>query len=300
MRDGRLGEAERTGEIAGAGLHPLAGQHDRQQPQPGRVRYRLEPHRESLGLSRAERCRPQRGAPAVGAYIGAAYWFTSSTSFANPAVAVGRLFSDTFAGIAPGSVPAFVAAELVGGAAGLALVHWFYPEVGRASDKTADDVVVPNPARRADSRPEPNDVPQVVFACVRNGGRSVISRLLTEHYGGNRVRALSAGTQPREHIHPEVADVLETLGLDTCRERPKLLTRDTIAASTVAITLGCGEECPYVPGVRYVDWLVDDPAGKDERTIRAIVGDLDRRVRDLLRDLVPDVALPPSVLEQHR
>jgi protein-tyrosine-phosphatase len=141
-------------------------------------------------------------------------------------------------------------------------------------------------------------VPQVVFACVRNGGRSVISRVLAEHYAGGRVVALSAGTHPGEHIHPEVAAVLERLGLDTSREQPTLLTRDTVAASTVAITLGCGEQCPYVPGVRYVDWPVADPGGQDEATVRAIVADLDGRVRALLVELVPDLELPPSVLDQ--
>jgi protein-tyrosine-phosphatase len=142
------------------------------------------------------------------------------------------------------------------------------------------------------------DTPQVVFACIRNGGRSVIGRVLTEHYARGRVRALSAGTQPGERIHQEVADVLEKLGLDTSDEKPKLLTRDTIAASTVAITLGCGEECPYVPGVRYVDWPVADPGGQDEATVRAVIADLDGRVRTLLVELVPDIDLPPSVLEQ--
>ncbi len=80
-------------------------------------------------------------APAVGAYIGAAYWFTSSTSFANPAVSLGRVFSDTFAGISPGSVPGFVVAQLVGGAVAVCLVAWLYPHVG----ETAGDVVVPHP-----------------------------------------------------------------------------------------------------------------------------------------------------------
>ena len=144
---------------------------------------------------------------------------------------------------------------------------------------------------------EPNTRPQVVFACVRNGGRSVISRVLTEHYAGGRVVALSAGTKPGEHIHAEVADVLEKLGLDTSKEQPELLTRDTIAASTMAITLGCGEECPYVPGVTYVDWPVADPGGQDEDTVRTIIADLDGRVRTLLVELVPDLELPPSVLE---
>jgi arsenate reductase len=122
--------------------------------------------------------------------------------------------------------------------------------------------------------------------------------VLTAHYARNKVTALSAGTQPGEHIHPEVRNALEKLGLDTSTEQPKLLTRDTIAASDLAITLGCGEECPYVPGVKYVDWPVEDPGGQDEATVRGIVADLDARVRDLLVELVPDIELPPSVLDQ--
>jgi arsenate reductase len=232
----------------------------------------------ALVFALARTGRSVLAAPAVGAYIGAAYWFTSSTSFANPAVTVGRVFSDTFAGIAPGSVPGFVAAQLVGGVLAVGLVAWLYP--------SAKEHPMPTPA----------EIPQVVFACVRNGGRSVIGRVLTEHYAGGRVVAVSAGTQPGEHIHREVADVLERLGLDTSREKPTLLTRDTIAASTLAVTLGCGEECPYVPGVRYVDWPVADPGGQDEETVRGIVAAIDERVRGLLHELVPDLDLPPSVL----
>ena len=153
-----------------------------------------------------------------------------------------------------------------------------------------------DPATIADKK-SGDRLPQVVFACVRNGGRSVASRVLTEHYAQGRVVALSAGTQPGEHIHPEVADVLDQLGLDTSREHPKKLTRETIAASDMAITLGCGEECPYVAGVRYVDWPVDDPGGQDKEAVRRIVADLDRRVRELLVELVPDIELPPSVVE---
>ena len=138
--------------------------------------------------------------------------------------------------------------------------------------------------------------PQVVFACRKNGGRSVISRVLTEHYAGDRIVALSAGTEPGEQIHPEVARALAAFGLDTSRESPRALTRDMIASSDLAVTLGCGEECPYVPGVRYVDWPVDDPKGQDDETVRRIVADLDARVRDLLSELVPDLELPPSVV----
>lgn len=138
--------------------------------------------------------------------------------------------------------------------------------------------------------------PQVVFACRKNGGRSVISRLLTEYYVGDAITALSAGTEPGDHIHPEVARVLEELGLDTSRETPKALTRDMIAASDVAITLGCGEECPYVPGVRYIDWPVEDPKNQDDATVRRIVADLDQRVRELVTQLAPDLELPRSIL----
>jgi protein-tyrosine-phosphatase len=143
----------------------------------------------------------------------------------------------------------------------------------------------------------PDRVPQVVFACVRNGGRSVISRVLTEHYAQGRVRALSAGTQPGEQIHPEVARALEMLGLDTTAEQPKLLTRGMVESSDMAVTLGCGEECPYVPGVKYVDWPVDDPGGQDDDTVRRIIADLDVRVRQLVTDLVPDIDLAPSVMD---
>ncbi len=138
--------------------------------------------------------------------------------------------------------------------------------------------------------------PQVVFACRANGGRSVASRLLTEHYAQGRIIALSAGTEPGERIHPEVARVLESLGLDTSNEHPTLLTSDMIAASDLAITQGCGENCPYVPGARYRDWPLDDPKGQDEATARRIIADIDTRVRDLIQELVPDHELPPSLL----
>jgi arsenate reductase len=141
--------------------------------------------------------------------------------------------------------------------------------------------------------------PQIVFACRKNGGRSVIARVLTEHYAGERLIALSAGTDPGGQVHPEVARILQDLGLDTSRETPKNLTREMIATSDLAITLGCWEECPYVPGVTYVDWPVDDPKGQDVATVHRIVADLDARVRDLLTRLLPDLELPPSVLLEH-
>lgn len=156
-----------------------------------------------------------------------------------------------------------------------------------------------DPTETTDTTGAPAEhVPTVVFACRANGGRSVASRLLTEHYAHGRVTALSAGTEPGEHIHPEVARVLEHLGLDTSREAPKLLTTETIAASDLTVTMGCGENCPFVPGATYRDWPLEDPKGQDDPTVRRIVADIDSRVRDLLVELVPGIALPASVLDR--
>lgn len=139
-------------------------------------------------------------------------------------------------------------------------------------------------------------IPQVVFVCRANGGRSVASRLLTEHYAQGRVVAISGGTEPGEHIHTEVATVLEQLGLDTSRETPDRITVEMVAASDVAITMGCGDNCPWSPTTRMLDWPLDDPKGQDDASVRRIVADIDARVRDLLVELVPDIELPPSVL----
>lgn len=139
-------------------------------------------------------------------------------------------------------------------------------------------------------------VPTVVFACRANGGRSVAARLLTEYYAQGRVTPLSAGTEPGDHIHREVARVLEDLSLDTSREEPKLLTAETIAAADLTITMGCGENCPYVPGATYRDWPLNDPKGQDDATVRRIIADIDARVRDLIIELAPDLGLPPSLV----
>jgi arsenate reductase (thioredoxin) len=139
-------------------------------------------------------------------------------------------------------------------------------------------------------------VPQVVFVCRANGGRSAISRVLTEYYAGGRVHALSAGTEPGERIHPEVARTLRDLGLDASREVPKRVTREMVAASDIAITMGCGDNCPWAPNTEFRDWPLEDPKGQDDTTVRRIMADIDTRVRALLSELVPDLQLPPSVL----
>jgi arsenate reductase len=141
-----------------------------------------------------------------------------------------------------------------------------------------------------------SDKPRILYACRANGGRSVASRVLTAFYGGDAVEAYSAGSEPGDQVHAEVADVLTSLGLDVSGEVPKGF--DTEATYDVVVTQGCGEACPYYRGATYSDWPLEDPKGQDEATVRRVVADIDGRVRALLTELVPDHQLPPSVFEQ--
>lgn len=140
------------------------------------------------------------------------------------------------------------------------------------------------------------DKASILFACVANSGRSVAGRALAAHYGGDSVEAFSAGSKPGEHIHPEVADVLTSLGLDVSGETPKGFDPD--ATYTAVVTMGCGDECPYYSGARYEDWPLADPKGQDEATVRRIVADIDARVRTLLAQLVPGLEVAPSLFDQ--
>lgn len=137
--------------------------------------------------------------------------------------------------------------------------------------------------------------PRILYACRANGGRSVASKVLTEHYGGAAVEVFSAGSEPGDTIHPEVADALTSLGLDVSGEVPKGFDPD--ATYDVVVTQGCGEACPYYRGATYADWPLDDPKGQDPATVLRILADIDRRVRQLLTQLVPEHPLPPSVVE---
>jgi protein-tyrosine-phosphatase len=138
--------------------------------------------------------------------------------------------------------------------------------------------------------------PRILYACRANGGRSVASKVLTEYYGGDAVEVFSAGSEPGDKIHSEVADVLTDLGVDVSGEVPKGF--DNAATYEVVVTQGCGESCPVFLGAKYMDWPLDDPKGQDEETVRRIIADIDGRVRELLAELVPDHELPPSVFEQ--
>ncbi len=131
--------------------------------------------------------------------------------------------------------------------------------------------------------------PEVLFVCVHNAGRSQMAAALLDHYAAGRVVVRSAGSAPAGTINPAVADVMAESGLDLSREFPKPITTEAVQASDVVITMGCGDACPFYPGKRYLDWKLDDPAGKDTDTVRRIRDQIDTLVRELLAELLPDV-----------
>ena len=129
------------------------------------------------------------------------------------------------------------------------------------------------------------EAPTVLFVCVHNAGRSQMAAALLDHYGQGRVQVLSAGSAPADEVNPAVVEAMAELGLDVSREFPKPLTTEAVQASDVVITMGCGDTCPVFPGTRYLDWALPDPAGQGVDAVRPIRDDIDRRVRELLRDL---------------
>src|ERR687896_2224710 len=126
------------------------------------------------------------------------------------------------------------------------------------------------------------DVPEVLFVCVHNAGRSQMAAALLEHHAKGRVTVRSAGSTPAEEINPAVVEAMEELGLDMSRSYPKPLTDEFVRASDVVIMMGCGDACPIYPGKRYEDWDVDDPTGKPLEDVRAIRDDIASRVDRLL------------------
>ena len=135
-----------------------------------------------------------------------------------------------------------------------------------------------------------SDVPEVLFVCVHNAGRSQMAAALLHDHAGGAVRVTSAGSQPADQVNPAVREVMNEIGIDLSREFPKKLTTDAVEAADVVITMGCGDACPIFPGKRYLDWELTDPAGKTAEQIRPIRDDIDQRVRALLAELVASPA----------
>ena len=130
-------------------------------------------------------------------------------------------------------------------------------------------------------------IPEVLFVCVHNAGRSQMAAALLERYSAGRVHIRSAGSEPASSLNPRVVEAMGEVGLDISREFPKPLTDDYVRAADVVITMGCGDTCPIYPGKRYEDWELDDPAGQDLDTVRRIRDEIDARVKRLVGELVP-------------
>ena len=131
------------------------------------------------------------------------------------------------------------------------------------------------------------EVPEVLFVCVHNAGRSQMAAALLDHHAGGRVHVRSAGSTPSDEINPAVVAAMDEIGLDLSREFPKPLTDEVVRAADVVITMGCGDACPIYPGKRYLDWDLPDPHGKPVYEVRAIRDEIARRVQALLAELSP-------------
>ena len=132
-----------------------------------------------------------------------------------------------------------------------------------------------------------NDVPEVLFVCIHNAGRSQMAAALLDHHAHGRVHVRSGGSAPGDSINPAVAAAMAEIGLDLSREFPKPVTDEAVQAADVVITMGCGDACPIYPGKRYEDWALNDPKGKSVEQVRPIRDEIEGRVRALLAELTP-------------
>ncbi|KAB2585837.1 phosphatase [Rhodococcus erythropolis] len=135
------------------------------------------------------------------------------------------------------------------------------------------------------------DVPEVLFVCVHNAGRSQMAAALLDHHARGRVHVRSAGSAPVHEINPAVIAAMAEIGIDLADEFPKPLTDDVVAAADCVVSMGCGDACVVYPGKRYLDWALDDPDGQPLEVVRAIRDDLDARVIALLTELTTPVAV---------
>lgn len=129
--------------------------------------------------------------------------------------------------------------------------------------------------------------PTVLFVCIHNAGRSQMAAGYLRHLGGDRVEVLSAGSAPADSINPVAVAAMAEEGIDIATEQPKVLTTDAVKASDVVVTMGCGDTCPFYPGKRYEDWVLDDPAGQGIEAVRPIRDEIRRRIEGLLAELLP-------------
>lgn len=128
--------------------------------------------------------------------------------------------------------------------------------------------------------------PSVLFVCVHNAGRSQMAAGFLEHHGRDLVDVFSAGSAPKDSINPVAVAAMKEKGIDIAGRIPKILTPESVQASDVVITMGCGDTCPFFPGKRYEDWILEDPAGQGIEVVRKIRDEIERRVKTLLAELI--------------
>ncbi len=131
------------------------------------------------------------------------------------------------------------------------------------------------------------ETPEVLFVCVHNAGRSQMAAALLERLAEGRVRVRSAGSTPGDEINPAVVEVMAEAGIDLAGRTPRRLSDDDVREADVVVTMGCGDACPIYPGKRYLDWDLPDPSGKSVEEVRPIRDEIERRVRELVDELVP-------------
>jgi protein-tyrosine-phosphatase len=131
----------------------------------------------------------------------------------------------------------------------------------------------------------PSDKPSVLFVCVHNAGRSQMAAAYLAHLGAGQVEVRSAGSEPADQVNPTAVAAMAEEGIDIAAEVPKILTTEAVQDSDVVVTMGCGDTCPYFPGKRYEDWVLDDPAGHGLDVVRPIRDEIRARVEALLREL---------------
>ncbi len=129
--------------------------------------------------------------------------------------------------------------------------------------------------------------PSVLFVCVHNAGRSQMAAGWLRSLAGDAVEVRSAGSVPGDQVNPAAVEAMAEVGIDISDQRPKVLTTDAVESSDVVITMGCGDACPIFPGKRYLDWQLEDPAGKGVESVRPIRDEIEGRVRALVAELVP-------------
>jgi arsenate reductase len=129
--------------------------------------------------------------------------------------------------------------------------------------------------------------PSVLFVCVHNAGRSQMAAAFLTALSKGAIEVRSAGSQPADKVNPAAVEAMAEVGIDMSAEIPKVLTTEAVQDSDVVITMGCGDECPYFPGKRYEDWVLEDPAGKGVESVRPIRDQIKGRVEALIASLVP-------------